>query len=464
VRSVFRPTPPQAVFHESKAKIRAYGGAMGGGKSRAMCELIFDYALDYPGSTSLIARDKHTSIVETTRKTMLDQVIPGGKSGPVVVASKASQGEDYVELFNGSRIHFVGLDDPYRWYSSEISVFALDEAQEIGNGDSEKVIRLISRLRERCKDCIVSGDADCDHMPHKAMFSFNPSSPGHWLKQWFIDGAQQTKFGYRKDELIVKDASRPLGDCEFVFALPHDNPYLSRGYLEMLEGFPEHLRRRYLEGKWEFISGRCYFDTDALMHYEDVAHQTRAVFQGETEGDVEEDARWRVSGKRQGSRSKPIRLKKSGGSLMVWRTPVGGHRYVVAIDVSSGGSYDYSAIQVVDVDTFEQVAEWQGKADPDLVAEEAYRLGRIYNDAFAVPELTGGWGFTIDQELKRLRYPKPWTRKVWDRLSRQWTDKTGWDTTQKSRFHMLDTLERVLREREFGLYSLRAGRPCRSWP
>ena len=40
--------------------------------------------------------------------------------------------------------------------------------------------------------------------------------------------------------------------------------------------------------------------------------------------------------------------------------------------------------------------------------------------------------------------------------SKKWTDRTGWDTTQKTRAHMLDTLERVLREREIGLYSLRA--------
>lgn len=453
LKSVFKPTPPQLRFMDSDATVRAYGGALGGGKSRAMCELIFDYALDYPGMTALIARDKHTSIVETTKKTMLSQVIPAG----LIVHRKASQGEDFVELFNGSKIHFIGMDDPYRWYSSEISIYALDEAQEINNIDFEKVVRLMTRLRERCADCVAVDQPDCPHMPHKAMMSFNPSNPGHWLKKWFIDGAQRTDYGFRKDQLFLSDdADEPFGSAEFVFALPTDNPYLSQGYLKMLGGLPPHLKRRYLEGKWEFISGLCYFDKDALAHYEELAYNTKPVAVGSTEGDVEEDAVWRRLERRGGARKNPIRFVKGPGNLEIWRYPVEGHRYVMAIDVSSGGSYDYSAIEVVDVEEFEQVAEWQGKADPDLVAREAYRIGRLYNDALAAPEITGGWGFTIDQELKRLKYPRLYTRKVLDRLSKQWTDRTGWDTSQKSRFHMLDTLERVLREKEFGLYSYKA--------
>jgi hypothetical protein len=41
-------------------------------------------------------------------------------------------------------------------------------------------------------------------------------------------------------------------------------------------------------------------------------------------------------------------------------------------------------------------------------------------------------------------------------LTKKWTDRVGWDTTAKSRANMLDTLERVLREMEFGLFSPRA--------
>src|SRR5215813_11073596 len=108
---------------------------MGGGKSRTACETVFDAALDHPGLVALICRQAHTSIVETTKKTMLGQVIPA----KIITRSRSSGGEDYVELWNGSRIHFVGLDDPLRWYSSEIGIVAFDEAQEI---DEDTVLRI----------------------------------------------------------------------------------------------------------------------------------------------------------------------------------------------------------------------------------------------------------------------------------------------------------------------------------
>ncbi len=460
VESVFRPTPPQEQFLRSPAFIRAYGGALGGGKSFAMCQAVFDYALDHPGLVAVVARDKHTSIINTTKKTMLDQVIP--QTAGLIAHQKQSGGEDYIELYNGSTIHFIGMDDPYRWYSSEIAVYALDEAQEITNHDSEKVVRLINRLRQRCAACIeATRDLppeeifECPHMPAKAMLSFNPSSPDHWLYEWFIKGALQTDYGFRKHELFMEDAEAPIGDCEFVFALPTDNPYLSQDYLTRLRGLKPHMRRRYLEGKWEFIGGLGFFDPEALMFYEDMAAGMKPIIQGAAVGDIDMDVKYRIN-KLGKPTADPVRVKSGNGGLMVWRKPDPEKRYVMAIDVSSGGSYDYSAIQVVCIEDFEQVAEWQGKTDPDLVAEQAYRIGRIFNNAIAAPEITGGWGFTIDQALKRLRYKPLYTRPMWDRIAKQWTDRTGWDTTMKSRANMLDTLERALREREFGLFSPRA--------
>jgi len=90
------------------------------------------------------------------------------------------------------------------------------------------------------------------------------------------------------------------------------------------------------------------------------------------------------------------------------------------------------------------------------VAEEAYRLGRWYNNALAAPEISGGWGLAVEQVLKRYRYPRVYTRRVFDRLNQKYTDKTGWDTTIRTRSVILEALETALREREFRLYSLRA--------
>ena len=193
-----------------------------------------------------------------------------------------------------------------------------------------------------------------------------------------------------------------------------------------------------------------HIDTEALGEYEERIRDTRPRLVGRTE---------EVGGK--------ARVRAGDGGLWVWKPPVRervdrdtgrtlpAHRYVIAVDVSSGTSNDYTGVQVVDVDAFEQVAEFQAKMDPDLVAVEAARLGRIYNDALIAPEVTGGWGFSVVSELQRMRYPKLFTRRTYDRLSKRYTDKVGWDTQAGSRAMMLDTLERVIRDREFTLRSQR---------
>jgi len=446
----------------SGAKIRGYGGAMGGGKSRTGCEAVFDASLDNPGLVTLVARQAHTSIVETTKKTMLNQVI----DPQLITRSRASAGEDYVELWNGSRIHFVGLEDPIRWYSSEIGMAFFDECQEI---EEDTVLRILTRLRQRCQVCERANRADCTHMPNRALLTFNPSNPGHWLQRWFmLDGAERTEFGFRKDELWMEGGTAPIGDCEFFFAKASDNPHLPPGYVEStLGGMKEWMRRRYLEGLWEFISGICFFDIDALREYTERAHDVKPIFQAaHTVGDILADVNFRTGRGEKPSPGATIKIDPSQGGLIVFKKPirqhfdekdrlVDAHRYVLAIDSSSGRGHDYSAIQVLDVETFEQVAEWQGKLETGLVAEEAYRLGRIYNDAYIVPEVTGGWGLAVEQVLKKLRYPRLYTKRTFDRLAAKWTDKTGFDTTIRMRAVVLEALETALRERELGIYSLR---------
>jgi hypothetical protein len=445
--SIFKPLPPQQGLITSKAKIRGYGGAMGGGKSRAGCEVVFDAALEHPGILAVVARQTHTSITATTRRTMMTQVVPP----QVITKTRNSNGEDWIELWNGSLIHFVGLDDPIRWYSSEIGLIFFDEAQEI---EEDTVLRLITRLRQQ-------------GMPNRAILTFNPGNPGHWLQRWFIEDAEQTTYGLYKPELWMEGGTQPIGDAEFFFARAHDNPYLTDDYIGMLQGQKEWIRRRYLEGLWEFISGNSFFDSDALRFYQLLAEKSPPLFNGTTRGSIADDVAIRL-GKKKDASDDPVKIDTHGGPLAVWKRPVRnkidpetgldvkGHRYVVSVDASSGRGSDFSAVQVIDIETFEQVAEWQGKQETGLVADQVYRIGRLYNDAVVVCELTGGWGLAIDQVLKRYAYPRLYTRRVIDRLSNKWTDRTGFDTTVKMRSVILEALESAIREREFGLYSLRA--------
>lgn len=409
---------------------------MGGGKSRTLCEEIFDAMLDYPGLRAVIARNEHTSITETTKKTMMGQVIPPDLLHPTR-PKKESGGEDWFQLWNGSTCNFIGLDNPLRWYSSEIGYIAFDESQEI---QEEAAVRLITRLRQ-------------PGMPNRAIFTFNPSSPGHWLQKWFLLGGQETEFGFRKEELFATDAIAPIGDCDFFFAKATDNIHLPEGYVEQtLGGLPLHLRRRLLDGFWEYTEGNSFFDAEDLSYYQGVATDSKPIFTGTTVGDPIADFEAR---RRNRKSDDPPRFRPGSGNWTLWARPDKNKRYVMSVDTSSGGSYDYSAIQIVCVEDFEQVAEFQAKISPSELAIEAYRAGRVFNNATAVPEITGGWGFSVIQELTRLHYPSTYTRRLLDRLTKKYTDVLGWDTTSKTRAHMLDTLYRVLSEREFVLHGMK---------
>jgi hypothetical protein len=460
----------------SKALIRGYGGALGGGKSRTGCEEIFNLCLEHPGIVCLVARDAHTSVVETTKKTMLNQVIPAELIDPRNGGHrKSSQGEDFVRLYNGSTIHFIGMDNPYRWYSSEVGAIFFDESQELVEED---VIRLMNRLRQRCGDCISTNVVECSHMPCRTIITFNPANPGHWLQNWFLLGCVPTDFGVEgvtgahKDALVFgeadgEEAAPSYGDVDFIFAKATDNPYLSPDYVARLRALPAHMKRRYFDGLWEYHDGSCFFDNEALSEYEKVASSTAPLMTGFLVGDIQQDIAFRL-GRTKARPEDPVRVRRdSKGPLVVWQAPVKdgvdkngdeirAHRYVVSVDASSGKGEDWTALQVLDVELFDQVAEMQIKIPPEQAAEVAYKLGRVYNDALVVCEITGGWGFAVDQKLRReLKYKNPYTRHVLDRIAKRFTDKAGFDTTSKTRPLILAALEEAIRERELGMYSLR---------
>ena len=79
----------------------------------------------------------------------------------------------------------------------------------------------------------------------------------------------------------------------------------------------------------------------------------------------------------------------SQGLIKVFKQPEYGKYYVIGIDVAEGLiDGDYDAAVVLDNTTLEQVATFHGHIDVDLYAEEIYKLGRYYNDALLLPDLS----------------------------------------------------------------------------
>jgi hypothetical protein len=253
---------------------------------------------------------------------------------------------------------------------------------------------------------------------------------------------------------------------EFFLALVTANPFVPPEYAERnLGGMSARMRRRFLLGMWEHIDGSGYFDADALGLMHERATEELVIRFAEPIGDP--------TGQ---DESKPVSLvERPRARMHVFKTPVRekvlddgteqkAHRYVVAADASSGASADYSAVQVIDVDEMEQVAEWQGKVDTDVLAEIAFLTAVVYNGALLAVEVTGGWGLNTMRRVQQMvarwkgdprSQPRVYLRRGVSRISEQHTDLLGFDTQTGTRALALGALEELVREDEIRIHGRR---------
>jgi len=104
----------------------------------------------------------------------------------------------------------------------------------------------------------------------------------------------------------------------------------------------------------------------------------------------------------------PLYTAGPDGDIWIWAEPQEGHQYILASDVSRGDGEDSSTMVILDFTTMEQVVEYQGKIQPDLLAQIIEEYGDLYK-AYTVVDATGGMGVSTILKLlefgyKRLHY------------------------------------------------------------
>lgn len=219
-KDIYKAHPRQVIFHEASETYKLYGGAMGGGKSYALCAEAIALSYDYPGNRGYLCRHELVSFKRTTLLTLMGLLEESG------LIEQHHQSDHYFTLkdCNGSVIFYGGLGDDNRAIerlkSMEIGWFGIDEASET----TEAFFMMLgSRLRLQLPGIKYFG-----------LLASNPD-PG-WLKKRFID--------------------QKLPDYIFIPALPRDNPRLPPGYVQRLtELFPEDWQARFLEGDWTAFEG-----------------------------------------------------------------------------------------------------------------------------------------------------------------------------------------------------------------
>jgi predicted phage terminase large subunit-like protein len=215
------PTKKQEIFHNAPQKYKLYGGAMGGGKSVALCVEAIRLSVEYPGNVGYICRKTFRDFKKSTLVTLMDLL-------PTSLIERYNKVDGEIHLVNGSLILCGDLEQTEKLKSLNLGWFGIDEASEASN---ELFLMLSSRLRMKLPNIQYYG-----------LLTSNPE-PG-WLKDRFVD-----------PQII----GRPKPNHLFIPSLPSENPHLPEGYLEdLIKEFPPLWRIKYLEGSWDVFDSQIF--------------------------------------------------------------------------------------------------------------------------------------------------------------------------------------------------------------
>ncbi len=225
-----------------------YGGAAGGGKTRAIVELAIDLALSFPGNRILVGRRDFNDLSSTVMEAFYRYCPPG-------LIVRRNNVEHWAELRMAgwpkkvvSVIRFRELKDWMGLGSEEYGAALVDEAAEVSK---DSILMLLSRLRWRLPREV---DPDGKKMSYYLIAASNPY-PG-WFKEWFVD------YNLPTDILANVNAS-----VHFIPALARDNPHLPPYYEAFLRSiYPQAWVKRLIEGSWDVYIGQVYPQFNPNIH------------------------------------------------------------------------------------------------------------------------------------------------------------------------------------------------------
>ena len=125
--------------------------------------------------------------------------------------------------------------------------------------------------------------------------------------------------------------------------------------------------------------------------------------------------------------------------LLVWNLPEPKKRYIIGVDVSTGTGKDFSTIEVMNIETYEQVAEYKAKTSTKRLGKIIKILAKYYNQAFvaiecnSIGEAVFNEVYYSDSDPYDNVYKQKKTKNGISRF-------TGWETNSKSRQLMTNNL------------------------
>ena len=253
----YTPTQKQRLFHSSSADEVLFGGAAGGGKSKACVMEALILCLRHPETHAYLFRRSYPELRDTL-------ILEALRSIPKGLGKYSGERHDF-NLRNGSVLHFrycSGMKDVTRYQGVEIHWLIIDELTHFEQG-------VYDYLKTRVRAASALG------IRPLVRCTSNPGGIGHgWVKARFIDSCpafEICKTTVRSQVLGCEE----VRTIQYIPSLVTDNPHISREYVFELEQKPEKLRKALLYGNWDAFEGQVFtewvddeskYDTGLFTH------------------------------------------------------------------------------------------------------------------------------------------------------------------------------------------------------
>ncbi len=238
----YDPNPKQCIFHATLAEEAVYGGAKGGGKSKALVMDAIAYGFEFAGAVIGLFRESYPNLEAN--------LIREFKKSVPKELYRYNESKHTARLINGTLVLFRYVRneaDAETYQGQEFDYIGVDELTK----HKKRTIQLLLSCLRSAKGFPVCFRGTC-----------NPGGKGHGhVKQDFV---LATDYGQK----IVVD---PITGNRraFIPARVYDNHVLMQNdpaYVKRLENLPEQERKAFLHGDWNVFIGQVFSEWNRDIH------------------------------------------------------------------------------------------------------------------------------------------------------------------------------------------------------
>ena len=263
-----------ARFHESRVKVRVFGGGFANGKTTGAVAETLRIALDYPGAAILLARATYPKLNATLRREFI-------KWCPAKWIKSFDKTKDNTcTLHNGTIIDFRYIETKTdadgegtsNLLSANYDFIVVDQIDD-PEITYEDFLQLLGRLRGSAP--YAGDDTTMPRTgPRQIVLTLNPTLG--WPYKKLVKPLHDFKRGVanadllceRVDGKVILRNGKPQPIIEVFEATTYDNAQnLEPDYIKTLEAaYSGKMRDRYLLGKWVAFDGVVYDEWDDTIH------------------------------------------------------------------------------------------------------------------------------------------------------------------------------------------------------